>query len=115
LNPCHAHNFNLFAKTNKYKTLSGECYSPLCSRRWFGWFSPRQPIAMSKSKQPGLIPSNSTGLESISTETMSKPKKSVIEVQGTTITIIAQEHGDYISLTDMVRNSRAVEHSSNNG
>ena len=46
---------------------------------------------------------------------MSKPKKSVIEVQGTTITIIAQEHGDYTSLTDMVRNSRAVEHSSNNG
>jgi hypothetical protein len=35
---------------------------------------------------------------------MSRPKKSTIEVQGTAITIIAQEHGDYISLTDMVRN-----------
>src|SRR5450432_962249 len=35
---------------------------------------------------------------------MSKPKRSTIEVQGTAITIVAQEHGDYISLTDMVRN-----------
>jgi hypothetical protein len=35
---------------------------------------------------------------------MSKPKKSIIEVQGTDITILAREHGDYISLTDMVRN-----------
>jgi hypothetical protein len=35
---------------------------------------------------------------------MSRPKKSTIEVQGTAITVIAQEHGDYISLTDMVRN-----------
>ena len=34
---------------------------------------------------------------------MSKPKKSVIEVQGTAITILIREHGDYISLTDMVR------------
>jgi len=33
-----------------------------------------------------------------------KPKKSSIEVQGTAITILAKEHGDYISLTDMVRN-----------
>jgi hypothetical protein len=35
---------------------------------------------------------------------MSKPKISSIEVQGTAITILAKEHGDYISLTDMVRN-----------
>jgi hypothetical protein len=35
---------------------------------------------------------------------MSKAKKSVIEVQGTAITVIAKDHGDYISLTDMVRN-----------
>ena len=35
---------------------------------------------------------------------MSKPKTSTIEVQGTAITIVAKEHGDYISLTDMVRN-----------
>jgi hypothetical protein len=35
---------------------------------------------------------------------MSKPRKSTIEVQGTAITILAREHGDYISLTDMVRN-----------
>ncbi|HYG35861.1 MAG TPA: KilA-N domain-containing protein [Clostridia bacterium] len=35
---------------------------------------------------------------------MSKPKKSTIEVQGTPITILSKEHGDYISLTDMVRN-----------
>ncbi len=35
---------------------------------------------------------------------MSKPKKTTIEVQGTEITILSKEHGDYISLTDMVRN-----------
>ena len=35
---------------------------------------------------------------------MSKAKSSVIEVQGTAVTVIAKEHGDYISLTDMVRN-----------
>ncbi len=34
---------------------------------------------------------------------MSKAKPATIEVQGTTITVIAKEHGDYISLTDMVR------------
>ena len=34
---------------------------------------------------------------------MSKSKKSIIEVQGTAITILSKEHGDYISLTDMVR------------
>jgi hypothetical protein len=37
-------------------------------------------------------------------DAMSKSKKSTIEVQGTAITILAGEHGDYISLTDMVRN-----------
>jgi hypothetical protein len=35
---------------------------------------------------------------------MSKPRKSTIEVQGTAITILSQKRGDYISLTDMVRN-----------
>jgi hypothetical protein len=35
---------------------------------------------------------------------MSKSKSATIEVQGTAITVIAKEHGDYISLTDMVRN-----------
>ncbi len=35
---------------------------------------------------------------------MSKSKKSTIEVQGTAITILSKEHGDYISLTDMVKN-----------
>jgi len=35
---------------------------------------------------------------------MSKPKKSTIVVQGTAITVLTREHGDYISLTDMVRN-----------
>ena len=35
---------------------------------------------------------------------MTKPKKSTIEVQGTDITILSKELGDYISLTDMVRN-----------
>ncbi|HOJ03214.1 MAG TPA: KilA-N domain-containing protein [Bacteroidota bacterium] len=34
---------------------------------------------------------------------MSKAKKTVIDVQGTAITILSVEHGDYISLTDMVR------------
>src|SRR5262245_32383307 len=34
---------------------------------------------------------------------MSKSKKTTIEVQGTAITILSREHGDYISLTDMVR------------
>jgi len=37
-------------------------------------------------------------------DTMSKSKKSIIEVQGTDITILSKELGDYISLTDMVRN-----------
>ena len=35
---------------------------------------------------------------------MNKAKRSTIEVQGTTIGILAQPGGDYISLTDMVRN-----------
>lgn len=35
---------------------------------------------------------------------MSKAKKSIIEVQGSAITVITKEQGDYISLTDMVRN-----------
>ena len=35
---------------------------------------------------------------------MSKTKKSVIEVQGAEITILAKDEGDFISLTDMVRN-----------
>ena len=35
---------------------------------------------------------------------MSKPKKSIIEVQGSAITILTKPQGDYISLTDMVRN-----------
>jgi hypothetical protein len=35
---------------------------------------------------------------------MSKPKKSTIEVQGTSINILSGPDGDYISLTDMVRN-----------
>lgn len=35
---------------------------------------------------------------------MSKAKPATIEVQGTVITVITKEHGDYISLTDMVRN-----------
>ena len=35
---------------------------------------------------------------------MSKPKKTSIAVQGTTIAILSHEQGDYISLTDMVRN-----------
>ena len=35
---------------------------------------------------------------------MSKAKRSRIEVQGTSISILSQPTGDYISLTDMVRN-----------
>ena len=35
---------------------------------------------------------------------MSKAKKTTIEVQGAAITILSKEEGDYISLTDMVRN-----------
>ncbi len=35
---------------------------------------------------------------------MKKTKSATIEVQGTAITVVAKEHGDYISLTDMVRN-----------
>jgi len=35
---------------------------------------------------------------------MSKAKRSLIEVQGTSISILSQPTGDYISLTDMVRN-----------
>jgi len=35
---------------------------------------------------------------------MSKAKKITIEVQGTSISILSQPSGDYISLTDMVRN-----------
>lgn len=34
---------------------------------------------------------------------MKKSKTTVIEVQGTAIAILAKEHGDYISLTDMVK------------
>jgi len=35
---------------------------------------------------------------------MSKAKRSTIEVQGTSISILLQPSGDFISLTDMVRN-----------
>jgi len=35
---------------------------------------------------------------------MSKGKTTVIEVQGTDIAILSREKGDFISLTDMVRN-----------
>ena len=35
---------------------------------------------------------------------MCKAKKTTIEVQGAAITILSKEEGDYISLTDMVRN-----------
>src|SRR5665647_91730 len=35
---------------------------------------------------------------------MSKSKKSTIDVQGTSISILTQQGEDYISLTDMVRN-----------
>ena len=34
---------------------------------------------------------------------MSKGKKAIIEVQGTAITILSKEQGDFISLTDMVK------------
>jgi KilA-N domain len=34
---------------------------------------------------------------------MSKPKKSIIEVRGTAITILSQKQEDYISLTDIAR------------
>ena len=35
---------------------------------------------------------------------MAKLRKATIEVQGTEITVLTREHGDYISLVDMVRN-----------
>ena len=35
---------------------------------------------------------------------MSKTKRSTIKVQGTSIGVLSQPDGDYISLTDMVRN-----------
>jgi len=35
---------------------------------------------------------------------MSRIKRTTIEVQGTAIGILSQRGGDYISLTDMVRN-----------
>jgi hypothetical protein len=35
---------------------------------------------------------------------MSMPRKSIINVQGADITILSHEHGDFVSLTDMVRN-----------
>ena len=35
---------------------------------------------------------------------MTKPKRSTIEVQGTSISVLTQPSGDFISLTDMVRN-----------
>ena len=34
---------------------------------------------------------------------MSKPRKATIEVQGTEITVLSREEGDYISLTDMLK------------
>jgi len=34
---------------------------------------------------------------------MSQPKKSVIEVQGTVVTILSGQQQDYISLTDIAR------------
>src|ERR1700681_2167869 len=34
---------------------------------------------------------------------MKKSKSTSIDVQGTSIAILSKEHGDYISLTDMVR------------
>ena len=39
----------------------------------------------------------------MSKETMSKPKKSIIEVQGTAITVLTQTDDDYISLTDIAK------------
>jgi len=40
---------------------------------------------------------------------MNKTSKAVIEVQGTSIGILSQPGGDYISLTDMVRNFDGAE------
>jgi len=34
---------------------------------------------------------------------MSKAKRNTIEVQGTSISVLSQPGGDYISLTDMIR------------
>lgn len=39
---------------------------------------------------------------------MSKPKAATIEVQGTAITVIAKEHTDYISLTDIAKHKEPV-------
>ncbi len=36
-------------------------------------------------------------------ESMSKVRKSTIEVQGTAITVISDQNEDFISLTDMLR------------
>src|SRR5438105_10726441 len=53
---------------------------------------------------PQLNLSNSIGFQKAEQpETMSKPKKSIIEVQGAAITILSTGQDDYISLTDMVR------------
>ena len=43
------------------------------------------------------------GLETNAIETMSQPKKSVIEVHGTAVSILSGKNGDYISLTDMLQ------------
>ena len=65
------------------------------------------------AKSLHLNPSNSMGLTSSDrpsrisisqTKAMSKSKRSIIEVQGTSISILVQPAGDYISLTDMVKN-----------
>jgi hypothetical protein len=40
---------------------------------------------------------------------MSKPKKTIIEVQGTAIAVLNQNDQDYISLTDIVRHRNAQE------
>jgi hypothetical protein len=42
-------------------------------------------------------------LETNPIETMSKPKKSIIEVHGTAVSILSSKDGDYISLTDMLQ------------
>ncbi len=42
-------------------------------------------------------------LETNSTDNMSQPKKSVIEVHGTAVSIHSGKDGDYISLTDMLQ------------
>ena len=34
---------------------------------------------------------------------MTKPRKSIIAVQGTEITVLSRQEGDYISLTDMLK------------